>query len=105
MFPIWLILGLLLVLFGIFNRQVLSFFGHEPMSDVFTTPSLAKSTRLIEKIGRWLLITLGMSFLVQGVNGALPNDLSSIISFLLLGLVGLMILAMISITVAKWKIK
>ena len=75
------------------------------MSDVFTNSSLAQSTRRIEKIGRWLVVTLGISFLVQGLNGALPNNLSSMISLLLLGLVGLMILAMIGLTIAKWRIK
>lgn len=75
------------------------------MSDMYTNTGLAHSTRLIEKIGRWLMITLGMSFFVQGLDGTLPNNISSIISFVLLGLVGLMILAMIGITVAKWRIK
>jgi len=105
MFPIWLILGVLLILAGLFNRQVLSFLDIKPMSDVFITPNLAQSTRLIEKIGRWLVMTLGISFLVQGLNGVLPNDFSSTISFLLLGLIGLMIFAIVGITIKNWKAK
>src|SRR5512141_1629844 len=105
MFPIWLILGLLLILVGIFNRPMLSFLGIRPMSTLFTNPSLAQSTRWIEKIGQWLVITLGVSFLVQGLNGALPNSLSTLISFVLLGFVGLMILAMIGISLIKWRSK
>lgn len=105
MFPIWLILGLLLILAGIFNRQILSFFGIKPISAVFANPRLVQSTRLIEKIGQWLVITLGVSFLVQGLNGALPNNLSALISFVLIGLAGLMILAMIGMSVIVWRIK
>jgi hypothetical protein len=105
MFPLWLILGFLLVLAGIFHRQVLPSFGIKPMSDVFSDPSLARSRRLIEKLAQWLVITIGISFLVQGLAGVLPNPLNSILSFLLLGVAGLMILAVIGITVVKWKVK
>ena len=105
MFPFWLILGLLLVLSGIFSRQILRFLGFKPMSEVFANPSLMQSSRVIEKIGQWLVITLSMSFLVQGLGRAIPNDISSKISFLLLGLVGLMILAMIGINIVKWRVK
>lgn len=105
MHPLWFILGLLLLLVGIFERQVFLLLGIKPMSAVFTDPSLAQSRRLIEKIGQWLVTTLGLSFLVQGLNGILPDNLSSIISFVLAGLVGLMIIVIIGVTVAKWKIK
>ena len=73
------------------------------MSEVFTTPNLKHSSKISEKIGRWLVITLGANFLVQGLGKALPNDISHKISFSLLGLSGLMLLAMIGITVANWK--
>jgi len=105
MFPIWLILGLFLVLSGIFNRQLLRFLGIKPMSEMFTMPSLNQSSRVIEKLGRWLAITLGISFLLLGLGRALPNEIRSLLSFLLLGLVGLMILAMIGLTIANWKVK
>ena len=49
------------------------------------------------------MITLGVSFLVQGLGRALPDDISYKISFLLLGLSGLMILAIMGITIANWK--
>jgi hypothetical protein len=105
MFPFWLIIGIVLILSGIFNRQMLRLLGFKPMSEVFTTPNLKHSSRITEKIGRWLVITLGVSFLVQGLGGALPNDISYKISFSLLGLSGLMILAVIGITIANWKAK
>jgi len=60
---------------------------------------------MIEQIGRWLVITLGISFLVEGLGGTLPNDISYKVSFPLLGLSGLMLLAMIGITIANWKAK
>ena len=77
----------------------------KPMSEMFTIPSLTHSSRVIEKLGRWLVIMLGMSFLVQGLGRALPDDISSRIAVSLLALVGLMIIAMIWITIANWKIK
>jgi hypothetical protein len=105
MFPFWLIMGSAIILLGIFNRQVLQLLGLKPISEVFTTPNLKHSSRITEQIGRWLVITLGLSFLVLGLGGALPNDISRKISFSLLGLSGLMLLAMIGITVANWKAK
>ena len=105
MFPFWLIFGIVIILLGIFNRQMLRLLGFKPMSEVLTTPNLKHSSRIIEQIGRWLVITLGVSFLVLGLGGALPNDISHKISFSLLGLSGLMLLAIIGITVANWKAK
>jgi hypothetical protein len=75
------------------------------MSEVLSIPNLKQSSRMIEQIGRWLVITLGLSFLVLGLNGALPNDISYKISFSLFGLSALMLLAIIGITVANWKAK
>jgi hypothetical protein len=103
MFPFWLILGMVTILMGIFNRQMLRLLGFKPMSEVIATPNLKRSSRIIEQIGRWLVMTLGVSFLVLGLGEVLPNDMSHKISFALLGLSGLMILAIIGITIANWK--
>ena len=103
MFPFWLILGIVTILVGIFNRQMLRLLGFKPMSEVFTTPNLKHSSRIIEQLGRWLVITLGVGFLVQGLGRALPDDTTYKISFSLLGLSGLMLLAIIGITIANWK--
>lgn len=105
MFPIWIILGVFLILCGIFNRGLRRFLGIRPMSEMFTVPELEQSSRTIEKLGRWIAITLGISFLILGLSRALPHEIRSMISFLLLGLVGLMILAMIGLTIANWKVK
>jgi hypothetical protein len=103
MFPFWLFFGIVIILAGIFNRQILRFLGFKPTSEVLTIPNLKHSSRITEQIGRWLVITLGLSFLVLGLGGALPNDISHKISFSLLGLSGLMLLTMIGIIVANWK--
>lgn len=105
MFPFWLILGMIIILMGIFNRQGLRLLGGKPLSEVITTPNLKHSSRMVEQIGRWLVIALGLSFLVQGLGRVLPDNLSSAITVSLLGLVGLMILAMIGLTIAHWKVK
>jgi len=105
MYPFWLIFGIVTILAGIFNRQMLRLLGFKPMSEVLTIPNLKHSSRIIEEIGRWLVITLGASFFVQGLGGALPNDVTYKISLSLLGLSGLMILTIIGITIANWKAK
>ena len=105
MLPFWLFFGIVTILAGIFNRQMLRLLGFKPMSEVVTIPNLKHSSRIIEQIGRWLVITLGVSFLVLGLGGMLPNDISRKISCLLLGLSGLMLLAIIGITIVNWKAK
>lgn len=105
MFPFWLILGTVTILMGIFNRQMLRLLGFKPMSEVITTANLKRSSRIIEQIGQWFVITLGVSFLVLGLGETLPNKISHNISFSLLGLSGLMLLAIIGITIANWKAK
>ena len=103
MFTFWLITGSFIILVGIFNRQISRFLGFKSMSEVLTIPNLKHSSKIVEQIGRWLVITLGASFFVLGLGGALSNDISHKISFLLLGLSGLMLLAILGITVANWK--
>ena len=105
MFPFWLILGTVIFLMGIFSKQLSRLLGLEPMSEIIATPNLKHSSKTIEQIGQCLVITLGVSFLVLGLGGALPNNISYKISFSLLGLSGLMLLAMIGITIANWKAK
>jgi hypothetical protein len=103
MFPFWLIFGIVTILVGIFNKQMLRILGFKLTSEVLTMSSLKHSSRIIEQIGQWLVITLGASFFVLGLGAALPNDISRKISFLLLGLSGLMLLAIIVMTVSNWK--
>jgi hypothetical protein len=102
MFPFWIVLGTVLILAGIFNRQILGRLGLRPLSESITVPNLKHSTKSVEQIGRWLLITLGISFLVLGLGDVLPDGFSSAISYVLLGLAALMLLAMIGITIANW---
>jgi hypothetical protein len=90
---------------GNIQQSNIAILGFKPMSEVIATPNLKRSSRMIEQIGRWLVITLGVSFLVLGLGEALPNDISNKISFSLLGLSGLMLLAIIGITIANWKAK
>jgi hypothetical protein len=54
-------------------------------------------------MGRWLVIILGVSFLVLGLGEALTNELGYKIPFSLLGLSGLMLFVIIGITLANWK--
>jgi len=103
--PFWLILGTVIILMGIFNRQLFRLLELKPMSEVIITPNIKHSSRKIEQIARWLGITLGVSFLVLGLGGVLPKDISYKVSFSLLGLSGLMLISIIGITLANWKAK
>lgn len=105
MFPFWLIVGSLIILMGIFNKQMLRLLGMKPLSEVFTTPNIKRSSRTIERIGQWLVITLGLCFLVQGLGTALPHDVGYKISSVLLGLSALFLFAMFSIAIVNWKAK
>jgi len=105
MFVLWLILGAVMILMGIFNRQMLRLFGYKPASEIMVSPNLKRSSKIVEQIGRWLLITLGVSFVVFGLGVVLPARISYLISFFLIGLSTVMLLAMIAITLASWKAK
>ena len=105
MIPFWLILGTAQILMGIFNRQMLRLLGLKPLSEVITTPNLKHASAKIEQITRWLVISLGVSFLVFGLGRVLPKDISYKVSFALLGLSGLMLILIIGITFANWKAK
>jgi hypothetical protein len=105
MFAIWLILGAVMILMGVFNRQMRQLLGFKLASETIVSSNLRRSTRIIEQIGRWLVITLGVSFVVLGLGVVLPTRISHVISVLLLGLSAVMFLAMIVITLANWKVK
>ena len=103
MFPFWLMLGMVMIFLGIFNKQVLRWLGLKPMSEILTIPNLKHSSRTVEQLGRWLVITLGASFLVLGLGNALPGDILYKISYVLLGLAGLLLLGGVGIIIANWK--
>jgi hypothetical protein len=84
---------------------MLRWLGLKPMSEILTIPNLKHSSRTVEQLGRWLLITLGASFLVLGLGSALPGDILNKISYVLFGLAGLLLLGGIGITIANWKAK
>ena len=54
MFALWLILGAVMILMGIFNRQMLRLLGFRPASDIMISPNLKRSSKIVEQIGRWL---------------------------------------------------
>jgi hypothetical protein len=101
MFPFWIILGSLLILMGILDRHVQRLLGLRPMSEVFTTPDLKRSSRTIERISRWFVILIGISFLVQGLGTLLPGNVGNGLSFLLLGLAGVLLLAIFAVAILK----
>jgi uncharacterized membrane protein len=80
--------------------------GMKPMSEVFKNPKFQRSAKITEKLVQIFLVVFGVSFLVQGVG---PQFLSSeviyTVSITVLGLSGLIILAMFIVVLANWKAK
>ena len=105
MYPFWLILGIVMIMLGIFNKQILRLLGIKPTSEILTIPNLKHSARIVEQLGRWLVISLGGGFLVQGLGRVLPGDTLSMITYVLLGVAGVLLLGGIGITIANWKAK
>jgi hypothetical protein len=103
MFLIWLILGMTMLLMGIFNKQLLRALHLQPMSEVFATPEIKHASSRIEQVARWLVILLGLGFLVQGSGNALPEALAQIVSSVLLGLSMLLLLAMLGFALVRRK--
>ena len=102
MFAFWLILGGIMILAGIFNKQLLHAFSLKPLSEVFTTPRLKHSSRWIEQAGQWFVIVLGIGFLVQGLGAALPDEVAHTLSLVLLGVSALLLLAIFGIAMVNW---
>jgi len=103
-FPLFI--GSLALLFALFNRQLLRFIGLKPLSEVFTTPHFQRSAKITENLARLFLAVFGAGFLVQGVGAQfLSSRVTYLVSITLLGLSGLIILAMFIVVIANWKVK
>jgi hypothetical protein len=103
MFIIWLILGAPMIAAGIFDRQILRAVGFKEQSSLITSPALRKTAVLREQLARWVIIVLGASFIIQGLGGLLPANLSLVISAILFGAAWLILLVMIVITIVVRK--
>jgi hypothetical protein len=99
-------IGFLIILLALLNKQLLHWMGIKPMSEVFTNPNFQRSARITEKLGRLFLVVFGVGYLVQGVGTQfLSSELTYIVSITVLGLSGLIILAMFIVVLANWKAK
>jgi len=82
------------------------FIGLKPLSEVFTTPHFQRSAKITEKLGRLFLVVFGVGFLVQGVGTQfLSSAVTYTVSITVLGLLGLIILAIFIVVLANWKAK
>ena len=100
------IIGFLLILLALLNNQLLRRIGIKPMSEVFTNPNFQRSATITEKLGQLLFVILGAGFLVQGIGSLfLSSKVTYIISITMMGLSGLIILAVFGVVLANWKAK
>ena len=103
---IYSFIGFLIILVALLNKQLLRWIGIKSMSEVFTNPRFQYSARITEKLGRLFLVVFGIGFLVQGLGTQfLSSKVTYIISITILGLSGLIILAMFGVVLANWKAK
>lgn len=102
LFPLFI--GSLAILFALLNRQLLRFIGLKPLSEVFTTPRFQRSAKITEKLGRLFLLVFGVGSLIQGAGTQfLSSEVTYTVSITILGLLGLIILAMFGVVLANWK--
>jgi len=106
-YPIMIFLsfiGFLIILLALLNKQLLRWIGIKPMSEVFTNPKFQRSARITEKLARLFLVVFGVGFLVQGVGTQfLSSAVTYTVSMTILGLSGLIILAMFIVVLTNWK--
>jgi hypothetical protein len=99
-------IGLLIILLALFNKQLLRWLKIKPMSEVFTNPKFQRSAKITEKLGQLFLVVFGVSFLVQGVGAQfLSSQATFIVSMIVLGASGLIILSMFIVGLANWRAK
>jgi hypothetical protein len=97
-------IGFIIILLAILNKQLLRWMGIKPMSEIFTNPKFQRSARITEKLVQLFLVVFGISFLVQGVGTQfLSSEATYTVSIAIIGLSGLIILAMFIVVLANWK--
>ncbi len=103
-FPLFI--GSLAILLALLDKQLLRLIGLKPLSEAFTTRRFQHSAKITEKLGRLFLLVFGAGFLIQGVGAQfLSSGATYAVSIILLGLAGLIILAMFGVVLANWKAK
>jgi hypothetical protein len=96
--------GALLILVGWFNQPLQRRFGIRPASELYSVPRLKRSARITEQLGRFFLILIGIFLISEGVGPrVLSIQAAGIVSMTLVGLAGLIALAMIGVTLAHWR--
>jgi hypothetical protein len=100
------IIGVLAILAAVFNQQLLHAIGLKPLSTILTTPRFQRSARITEQLGRLLLAIIGVGFLLQGVAPLfLSVEATNVIALVVGGLAGLIMLAILMVVFAHWRIE
>lgn len=97
-------MGCFFILLALLSQRLSRFLGYKPWAEMFTTPRFQRSALINGRLGRICLALLGVGFLFQG-GGALflPGGVSQAMSLAALALAGVVILAMLGVTLAHWK--
>jgi hypothetical protein len=99
-----LVMGCLMLLLALFTVPLQRLLRIRRGSEVFTVPKFQRTARVNETLGRLSTGILGIVFILSGVGGSLlPFDALYTVLFSLLGLMGLLVLAMGGVILANWK--
>ena len=97
------LLGLFLVMAGLFQPQLNRRLGIGQRSRLFTQLRLQRSARQTERLGQIVQVALGLGLLMQAVGRLYAPSIFNGLSLLFLGLAGIGILAILGITVRHWR--
>ncbi len=97
------LLGLLLIVAGLFQPQLNRRLGIGQRSRLFTQPRFQQSARQTERLGRIVQITLGLGLLLQAIGRLYAPGILNNLSLIFLGLTGISLLAILGITVRHWR--
>ena len=101
-----LIGGCLVILSALFSRQLQRLLGIKPRSELFTNPRFQRAEKMIELLGRILMVIFGIGFLVQGPGSLyLPSGATYTLSIVIYALAGLLLLTLLGVYLASWKAK
>ena len=103
---IYSVIGILIILLALFNKQLLRWIKMRPMSEMFTNPKFQRSAKITEIFAQVFLVLFGISFLFQGIGARfLSGETTYTVSVIILGMSGLIVLTMFIVVLANWKAK
>ncbi len=98
------LIGFLIILLALFNKQLLRWMKIRPLSEVFINPRFRQSVKVTETLGQLFLVVFGLTWLLQGVGARfLSSETANTASVIILWTSGLILFTMFIVVLANWK--